>query len=384
MRILEVVPVFSDPFGGPVTVVRSISKELAKRHDVTVYTTTASDPKHDIKQSEEEVNGYKVYYFSRNFKQLIYSDFFGQVNISLSMRDAIKNHLKEFDVVHVHSYQQFPDIIVSFYANLYKIPYIVQVHGSLPKISRIFRKYLFDFFFGKRILFNATKVIALNEQEHRQYVEFGVSQDKIAIIPNSITPYNKKQYKKGTFRSMYNISNTEKVILYIGRIHETKRLDLLVKAFAIINRSIKSKLIIIGPDDGYLKTMLDIINQLHVSKDVMYLGYVNENIKFSAFRDSDVFVTPKYYGFPMTFLEACSMECPIITTSTELMWINQIGYIASQNEYSLAESIYTILTNENINKVFKNNTKKIIKQYESSVVSKKLESLYISILNKKN
>ncbi len=48
MRILEVIPVFSAPFGGPVTVVRSISKELAKRHEVTIYTTTASDPKHDF------------------------------------------------------------------------------------------------------------------------------------------------------------------------------------------------------------------------------------------------------------------------------------------------------------------------------------------------
>ena len=48
MRILQVTPVFSAQFDGPVTVARSISKELAKRHEVTIYTTTASDPKHDF------------------------------------------------------------------------------------------------------------------------------------------------------------------------------------------------------------------------------------------------------------------------------------------------------------------------------------------------
>lgn len=60
MKILLVIPVFTEPFGGPVTVVKSIAKELAKRHEVVVYTTTALDQKHDIPPKLVYNNGYTI------------------------------------------------------------------------------------------------------------------------------------------------------------------------------------------------------------------------------------------------------------------------------------------------------------------------------------
>ena len=68
-------------------VVSSISKELAKRHDVTVYTTSALDRGHDFKQSSLEVkfNGYRVVYFPRIFR-------FSGFNDSPAMAKALKDN----------------------------------------------------------------------------------------------------------------------------------------------------------------------------------------------------------------------------------------------------------------------------------------------------
>ncbi len=59
MKLLQIVPVFSDPFGGPVTLVRSISEELAKKHEVVVYTTTALNARSDFAERTEERDGYR-------------------------------------------------------------------------------------------------------------------------------------------------------------------------------------------------------------------------------------------------------------------------------------------------------------------------------------
>lgn len=134
MRILQVIPVFSDSFGGPVTAVRSISKELAKKHEVAVYTTAALDSKHDFDPKEEEINGYHVVYFPRTLRTLCYIGFLGQLNLSLGMFKAVKKDMKKFDVVHVHSWQQFPDILVHHFATKFQVPYILQTHGSIPEL----------------------------------------------------------------------------------------------------------------------------------------------------------------------------------------------------------------------------------------------------------
>ncbi|MDI6847460.1 MAG: glycosyltransferase, partial [Candidatus Bathyarchaeia archaeon] len=180
MRILQVIPVFSAPFGGPVTVVRSISKELAKRHEVTVYTTSALDQKRDFEDLpvEVEADGYRIVYFPRILK-------FSGFNASPTMQNALKETLNQYDVVHLHSWRHFQDIVVHNYANKYGVPYVLQAHGSLPRIGSWRRlKWIYDVLFGFRLLRDAAKVIALSRIEAEQYRRMGVPEDKIVVIPN--------------------------------------------------------------------------------------------------------------------------------------------------------------------------------------------------------
>ncbi len=88
------IPVFSAPFGGPVSVVRLISKELAKRHEVTVYTTSALDKRRDLKDFpfEVESDGYHVVYFPRILK-------ISGFNISPTMQGPLKESIKEYNII---------------------------------------------------------------------------------------------------------------------------------------------------------------------------------------------------------------------------------------------------------------------------------------------
>jgi glycosyltransferase involved in cell wall biosynthesis len=388
MKILQVVPVFSDPFGGPVTVVRSISKELAKKHEVVVYTTTALDPKHDSDPLEEEVNGYKVIYFKRTLKPLCYSGIFGQLNLSYDMMQAVKQHLREFDVVHVHSWQQFPDVLVHHFATKYGIPYVLQVHGSLPRIMVKQRlKWIYDVFLGYKLLKDASKVIALSRIEAVQYKCAGVPAEKIAIVPNGIdlTEYSDLP-AKGSFKKKFGLDKNEKIVLYLGRIHRTKGIDLLVKAYAYLTKKMGCKdavLVIAGPDDGYLNEAKSIARSLGVSNSILFTGFISSEDKLRALVDAEVFVTPSFYGFPVTFLEACAVGVPIIATNfgDSLEWIDEnVGYEVPPTKSDLAMAIYRIISDDKLHDDYSKNCRKIV-QSEFSVdhVVDKLDQVYAEV-----
>jgi len=396
MKILEIVPVFSDPFGGPVTVVRSISKELAKRHEVTIYTTTASDPKHDFELRKEEVNGYRIYYFPRNFKQLIYSDLFGQMNISLNMRKAVKDHLKEFDIVHIHSWQQFPDMLLHHYTKKYHIPFVLQVHGSLPKMGpKMLLKWVYDISFGYRILRDASKVIALSEVEAQQYRSMGVPDEKIAIISNGI---DLSEYVvlpvRGSFKRKFDIKNEEKIVLYLGRIHRDKGIDFLIKSFSyLIKNSAKNvRLVIAGPDDGYLIGSKCLVNSLRLNEHVLFTDMLSENDKIKAYVDSSVcaYLSP-YEPFGLVSLEAAACGTPVIvSTKTPMSQIVNDGGFGFSVKYGdlnqLEKMLQLILNSDNLKgEMGQRGRRYVFNHFDWSIIINKIEAVYNeSIIVKEN
>lgn len=392
MKILEVVPVFSDPFGGPVTIVRAISKELAKRHQVVVYTTTALDSKHDFDSHEEEVDGYRVIYFKRTLRPLSYSGVFGQLNFSYDMQQAVKQNLRKFDVVHVHSWLQFPDVLVHHYAAKYGVPYVVQVHGSLSNVmSKQMLKRAYGVLFGCKLLRDASKVIALNQMEAEEYRCAKVPDKKIAVVPNALTLSEYANLPpKGFFRKRFNIQDDEKIILYLGRIHETKGIDLLISAYIHLIKRMKctnTKLLMAGPDDGYLTRAKSMVHSAGISDSVLFTGFIERNDKLGALVDANVFVTPSFYGFPMTFLEACATGTPIITTNLgdTLEWINEnVGYVTSPSYYELSKAIYAVICDDKLHSKFSRNCLRTVgSEFSIQKVIARIEEIYKEVLQNK-
>jgi glycosyltransferase involved in cell wall biosynthesis len=110
---------------------------------------------------------------------------------------------------------------------------MVQAHGSLTTyFHRGTLKRIFDKLWGYKILQGAANVIAITETEAGQYQSMGVSEDKIEIVPNGIDLSEFENLpQRGEFRRKYGLGNSEKMILYLGRIHKTKGLNMLLKAF---------------------------------------------------------------------------------------------------------------------------------------------------------
>jgi len=238
--------------------------------------------------------------------------------------------------------------------------------------------------FGCSIIKGASKVIALTKTEAQQAKRMGVLKKKIDVIPNGI---DLSQYDhlppKGAFKKKFSIDEDEKIILYMGRIHESKGLDLLAHGFKIASKNLGNvRLVVVGPDDGYTAKFSRLISDLGISKKVLLTGFVDKEDKFAALVDSNVFVTPRFHGFPVVFLEACLVGCPIVTTSNELEWIHDnVGYVVDSSPIAFAKALSNILQDDSTLERFQDNCRDTIKNFDISTVTSRLEIAYKSVVN---
>jgi len=388
MKVLQVINAFFPAWstGGPARVAYDISKELVKRgHKVTVYTTDIYDKYSRLKFYENPmyINGIEVYHFKNLSNRLAWKN----IPVALGMAPTLKKNIKNFDIVHAHLFRSFQAILVHHYTKKYGIPYILQAHGSIPRIGKNSIKLIYDLSFGYKILKSASKVIALTSTEAKECKKIGVPEDKITILPNGI---NLSEYQelpsKGNLRAKYGIDDEEKIVIYLGRIHKSKGIDLLINSFAKLVKMLNNvKLVLVGPDNGFINETLQLSKKLELESKILVTGFLSEKEKFEALVDADVFVTPSFYGFPITFLEACIAGVPIVTTTfgDALSWINgRIGFVSSATPEDLSRVIYKLLTNSEIYETFSRNCKDIVrKKFSIKSVVSKLEDLYQSIVD---
>ena len=369
---------------GNSRVAYEISKKLAsKGHDITVYTTNVMSEEKLFAPIKEiySIQGVDVHYC----KNILYKPHsYFPLFYSRDIIRKIRENLMKYDIVHLHEYRFYTNIVVRHYARKFGIPYVLQAHGSLPRvIGRKSLKSIHDTFFGHRLLRDASKVIALTSMEAEQYKKMGMPDEKIVIIPNGI---DLSEYAdlppKGSFKKKFGIDSDEKIVLYVGRIHKSKGLDLLAHAFKIVSRDLSNvRLVLVGPDDGYAATFTRLISDLGIEEKVLLTGFVDERSKLAALAESDVFVTPRFYGFPVTFLEACLAGCPIVTISDGLDWIHEnVGYVVENSPIVLAKAISNILQDEQVHIRFRNNCRHIIKNFDISTIASRLENTYKSVV----
>jgi len=387
MKILHVVPSFAPCFahGGVVNASYQIAKkQVEDGHDVTVYTTDSCNERLRFENNYNvDVDGIKVFYFkniSNNIKNKL------TIDTPLSSIKHIRKTIADFDIIQIHEHRHSLAIATHRYAKKNNVPYVLQAHGSvLPFFQKEKLKDIFDRLWGFDILHDASRVFALTEVEKEQYIKMGVAEDMIEIVPLGI---NLEEYnnlpKKGSFKSKHDINVEDKIILFLGRIHEIKGLDLLVNAFDKIQID-NVKLAIVGGDSGFKDTLDEMINEKNLQDKVLFPGVLTGRDKIEALVDCDVFVMPsRYESFTTSGLEAMACGKPLILTRNNHIhtWVkDNSGLLCDFDEEDLSNCIETLLNNEELCREFGETGRKLIEdKYDWDKVSKQIESIYKSCL----
>jgi len=389
MKILHVAHFFYPCLsaGGVVNASYQIARMQARDNSVKVISSDACKERLKFEESryDVDIDGIKVDYFkniSNRFKIATMLD----TPIGAIFR--IKNQIRDFDVVHVHEHRQTLSIIACYFARRYGIPYVVQAHGSvLPFFQKEGLKNIFDKVFGFKILHGASKVFALTEVEKEQYLKMGVEEDRIEIVPLGI---NIEEYsdlpEEGIFREKFNISKDDKLIIFIGRVHEIKGLDLLIDAFKELADSEDDvKLAIVGPDDGYMDALNLRIAECDLSDKVIVTGPLYKNEKQEALVDCDLFVMPsKYESFTTSGLEAMACGKPLVLTKNNHIhdWVDgSVGLACDDDKMSLKDAMAEVLFDEELSKKFGMNGRRLIQEkYNWDMINEQILNIYESII----
>jgi glycosyltransferase involved in cell wall biosynthesis len=373
-----VVDLFSPLHGGSAVVPYQLSKQLSKDgHEVTIYASQTGFTQTYINLLPEvRVHTFNIWLSLAKFQ------------VTPGLIGKARDEVRHFDIIHMHNYRTFQNMVVHHYARKYGVPYVLQAHGSLTTFfQKGWLKRRFDVLGGYRILEDAAKVIAVTREEVGQYKSMGVSEDKIEIVPHGVDLSEFDDLpRKGEFRRKYGL-NDDKVILYLGRIDKIKGLDLLVKSFADLSKTaVGIRLVIVGPDSGYLSDLKRLVSDLRIGDTVVFTGPLFGPDKLKAYVDADVYVLPSSYEiFGITVLEACACGTPVVITDrcgiAEAIK-GQAGLVVAYKREALQQALEAMLSDERMRLDFGRRGRLLVQErYNWARIAGQIESIYRSLLS---
>ncbi|MDD5065511.1 MAG: glycosyltransferase [bacterium] len=306
MKILQVFDFFSPLHGGGiVSVVYQLSRALADRgHDVSIYTS-------DFERDDEYIRSIpkvKVH----TFRSVL--DLYG-FHFTPDVKREAKAHLRDFDIVHFQCYRSYQNAALFKYLKKFKIPYVIDSHGTVSSTVRQGRKRIFDLLIGYRMIRNASRCIAETEVGIDEYMTMGVDDERIVLLPPG---FNTDEYKvlpaEGNFRKKFRIT-AKKLVMFFGRINHIKGVDFLVESFGeLVKEEKDAVLVLAGPDDGLKPVLLEMIKKLNLGDKVLFTGFLSNEDKLNALVDADLVVQPSRYenGIAWSSLDALMCNTPII------------------------------------------------------------------------
>jgi glycosyltransferase involved in cell wall biosynthesis len=229
----------------------------------------------------------------------------------------MSNLIQSADIVHIHGLWREPSSVVARLVASAGKPYVISAHGMLEHWAlnhKRLRKRFYGAFVEKPTLKRARCLHALTAAELLDYRRYGLSAP-VAVIPNGVTVPSETDPE--IFLRQYPQLRGRRLLLYLGRIHPKKGVDLLCRAWAQVAPSLPdAHLVLAGPDsDGTLEVIRGLVVKFGIQSQVTITGMLSGTSKWSALAAADVFVLPSHSeGFSAAVLEALGVGLPVIIT----------------------------------------------------------------------
>jgi glycosyltransferase involved in cell wall biosynthesis len=105
------------------------------------------------------------------------------------------------------------------------------------------------------------------------------------------------------------------VVLFVGRLEEIKQVDILVESMVSLKDKFPVRLLLAGDGTKY-EPLKKLVNRLHLSSAVKFLGKVSHDDIHLYYNIADVLVLPsKMEGVPMVILEALACGTPVVASA---------------------------------------------------------------------
>lgn len=311
MRILHVVKSIDPADGGPPASVSGLAAAQASLGcEVTILCHEIADRRKIVNQAVAQIPGFERVNLS------FVADYPGRRSTS-----QLAQAVRASDVVHLHGIWRPLLFQAAWEADRVGINFVVAPRGMLAPWSlsqKRLKKQLGLLFGWKYILKRAAFLQALNADEARQFDALRWLNRKIEVIPNGV--FSEQFTDMDTVIQPNEIDprlNTP-YILFLGRLHYVKGLDVLANAFALFAKNESTtNLIVVGPDLGAKASFLRRIDTLGISNRVHTLGPIYGARKQAVLAGALCLCQPsRQEGFSMTITETMASGVPVVITKS--------------------------------------------------------------------
>lgn len=360
--------------GGGQKRVWEIAHRLANDHDVHIYGMHYWDGPPVIERDGITYHGVckpKELYVQgrRSITQALYF----AANVGPSLR------AEQFDIIDCQAWPLFPIFLV-------KVHEILRRSTLVVTWFEVWDDYWYEYLgykgiFGKcveRITVRLpTEIITLSDFLKENLERIGRKKN-ISVVHNGVD-----------FHDIQAISaaETDWDIIYVGRLSEHKKVDVLLEAIAKVaeqKHPIQCGIIGDGPERNALERKTD---QLGLTNCVEFLGFVEEEETVIAnLKAAKMFVLPSIReGFPNTILEAGACATPSIVVDhpenggKAVVRDGATGYITPLSADSIADHITKLMENDELRTRLSEGAHRFAADHDWSHIAAQIEEVYANV-----
>lgn len=369
-NILLAVDAWYPQMGGPNVVLANYYKYLSENNEVT-----AAVPSYG-RETDERVDretGVPVMHV-----RSVYIPIGGFRNCVPGLDGALRQRAKQADIFHAHS----PFALGNYFANAakkYDKPSIITFH---TKFKDEFMRYTHSRVCTAIMMHRIMSVI--NKTDYVWTVSNGAAQTlreygykgDITIIRNGTdmtVPENARELVDRV-NEKYGLADEENVLLFVGRVVQTKNLKLVFSALKKLNGSVPFKMVVVGDGEG-MKEYRQMVFEYGLGDRVLFVGEVTDRQFLKAFYlRADLFVFPSVFDTAsLCPIEAAAFGLPTLlvkdSPTSEIIRDGFSGYAVPAAADEWAERLKYILSDKSALAAVRENCRRYVYRSWKDVVA---------------
>ncbi len=398
MKILHVIPSFAPAwrYGGPIYAALGLTRELVRQgHQVTVMTTNIDGPGVLDVLLEQPVSwdGVEVWYFQVERPRWWC--------FSRSLGRALRQQVKHFDVVHIHSVFLWPTTATAFWCRRHLVPYIVRPAGSLDPIclrksydrwwvslgSRV-KKGIYLNTLGRMDLQYAAALHFTSQAEMEASRPLRLKPPGFVVSPSvELGPV-----EEGSFQLRLHERHPEldgkTVVLFFSRLDPIKGLNLLIPALGDLARRRKDFAFVLAGsgNSNYEAEVAALVKRHELEDRTVFLGLVEGEAKWSILQEADLLVLPSYHeNFGVAVVEAMAAGLPVVISRRVNIWkeVSQAGagLVTDLDPGEIAAALEQLIADKNLReKMGRRGAALVHEQFNVEKVTKGMVHVYEHIV----
>jgi 1,2-diacylglycerol 3-alpha-glucosyltransferase len=357
----------------------------------------------EVYKNELRKNGHQVYIFAPDFPGYDADDEFvircdsftipgyRDYPIAYPLPGKVLSRVKSIDLDVIHAQTPFSLGHIGFHiadrlglprVYTYHTLYVEYAHYA-PFQRRSVRNFLMTL--SRNFCNRASRVLTPSTAIKHILESYGVNR-QITVLPTGIDVGFFENLHKGWARKKYGISNDAPVVLFAGRLAREKNIDFLLRAYKEVATAMPASRFLIvsgGPDEARLRGISD---DLGLSSNVIFCGYLPREELAKCYADADVFMfASKTETQGLVLMESLAAGTPVVAVNamgvTDFIKDGYNGILLNENESEFTAAVLALLSNPEERARLVANGAKAVAECSIARCTEKLIIVYEDVIN---